>query len=283
MNRPSQYRNVRTPLSPMAAVSATAGLLSVAVDPAEATKGEEGDSLQNGKPTVVLVHGAFADSSSWNDVIKQLKRHGYPVVAAANPLRGLTGDAAHIKSLLASIAGPVVLVGHSYGGAVITNAAHGSDQVKALVYIAAFIPDKDESADDLAKRFPGSSLADALRPVPCTLPDGSPGVDLYIDQDRFHHQFAADVHPYTTNLMAATQRPVTVAALEEASGEPAWKTIPSWSLVAGEDLNIPREAQMFMARRAESHMVVIHSSHAASVSHPGDVADIIERAARSVR
>ncbi|MFF7216775.1 alpha/beta fold hydrolase [Streptomyces sp. NPDC008238] len=282
MTRHFQYRNVRNPLPLSAAVSASAGLLGAVVAPEDAVEAS-GESTGDGKPTIVLVHGAFADSSSWNDVIKQLKQHGYPVVAAANPLRGLTTDSAQVKSLLASIAGPVVLVGHSYGGAVITNAALGSEQVKALVYVAAFIPDKGESADGLAKKFPGSSLGEALRPVPCTLPDGSPGVDLYIDPVNFHHQFAADVHPYTTNLMAATQRPVTVAALEEASGEPAWKAIPSWALVAGEDLNIPRAAQIFMARRAQSHIIEIHSSHAPSVSHPGDVADIIEKAARSVR
>ncbi|MFD3454748.1 alpha/beta fold hydrolase [Streptomyces sp. NPDC058691] len=265
----------------MATVTVAAGLLAVAVAPAGATKGAS--SSHDRKPTVVLVHGAFADSSSWNDVIKKLQRDGYPVVAAANPLRGLASDAASVKSLLASIDGPVILVGHSYGGSVITNAAYGSDNVKALVYIAAFMPDKGESAIELSGKFPGSSLGDALRPVPFTLPDGSQGVDLYIDQEKFHHQFAADVHPYTTHLMAATQRPVAAAALEEASGEPAWRTIPSWALVTGEDLNIPRAAQLFMAERAQSHVVELHSSHAPSVSHPGDVADIIEKAARSVR
>lgn len=281
MQRHSPFRNLLTPLSLMATVTAAAGLLAVAMAPAGATKGR--NSSGDRKPTVVLVHGAFADSSAWNDVIKNLKRHDYPVVAAANPLRGLADDAAYLKSLLANIDGPVVLVAHSYGGSVITNAAYGADNVKALVYIAAFMPDKGESAVELSARFPGSSLGSALLQVPFTLPDGSQGVDLYIDQEKFHHQFAADVHPYTTHLMAATQRPVAAAALEETSGEPAWKSIPSWALVTGEDLTIPRTAQLFMAERARAHVVEIHSSHAASVSHPDDVADIIEKAARAVR
>ncbi|MFJ4845495.1 alpha/beta fold hydrolase [Streptomyces sp. NPDC088733] len=281
MQRHSPFRNLLTPLSLVATVTAAAGLLAVAVAPAGAARGR--NSSGDRKPTVVLVHGAFAESSSWNEVVKTLKRHDYPVVAAANPLRGLASDAAYIRSLLASIDGLVVLVGHSYGGSVITNAAQGSDNVKALVYIAAFMPDRGESAVELSARFPGSSLGSALRRVPFTLPDGSQGVDLLIEQDRFHHQFAADVHPYTTSLMAATQRPVTAAALEEASGEPAWKSIPSWALVTGEDLNIPRAAQLFMAERARAHVVEIHSSHAVGVSHPDDVADIIDKAARAVR
>ncbi len=127
------------------------------------------------KPTVVLVHGAFADSTSWNDVARELRREGHPVVALANPLRGLGSDAAYVRAVLAGIEGPVVLVGHSYGGAVVSAAAVGADNVRALVYVAAFVPDKGERALDLAARFPGSSLGDALHPVPITLPDGSPG------------------------------------------------------------------------------------------------------------
>lgn len=137
------------------------------------------------KPTVVLVHGAFADSTSWNDVTRELRREGHPVVAAANPLRGLSGDAAYVREVLAGIEGPVVLVGHSYGGSVVSAAAVGADNVRALVYVAAFIPDKGESALDLAARFPGSSLGEALRPTPVTLPDGSPGMEFTIDQAKF--------------------------------------------------------------------------------------------------
>ncbi|MCX4706399.1 alpha/beta hydrolase [Streptomyces sp. NBC_01373] len=236
MNRRSLYRRVRTPLSLMATAGVAAALLATSVAPASAGKGSSSPSR---KPTVVLVHGAFADSTSWNGVVKKLKRDGYPVVAAANPLRGLSSDSAYLRDVLAAIDGPVVLAGHSYGGAVISSAAHGADNVKALVYIAAFMPDKGESAIELAGKYPGSTLGEALRPVPITMPDGSQGADLYIQQDKFHHQFAADVPESTTDIMAVAQRPVTGAALEEGAGEPAWKTIPSWVLVATEDLNIP--------------------------------------------
>ncbi|MEV1078730.1 alpha/beta hydrolase [Streptomyces sp. NPDC050211] len=264
----------------MATVAVAAGLLAASVGPASAGKAT---SSQHRKPTVVLVHGAFADSTSWNDVVKKLKRDGYPVVAAANPLRGLSSDAAYLKDLLASIDGPVVLAGHSYGGAVISNAAHGAGNVKALVYIAAFIPEKGESAVELSGKFPGSTLGETLHPVPVSLPDGSQGTDLYIEQSKFHDQFAADVPKAITDLMAVTQRPVTSTALEEGASEPAWKTIPSWVLVATEDLNIPPQAQRFMAERAKARTVEVRASHAVSVSRPNDVADIIEKAARTVR
>ncbi|GGX76199.1 alpha/beta fold hydrolase [Streptomyces fructofermentans] len=231
--------------------------------------------------TVVLVHGAFADSSSWNGVVDRLQTHGYNVIAASNPLRGLAGDAEYVRQLVASVDGPVVLVGHSYGGAVITNAATGLDNVKALVYVAAFMPDEGESALTLSEKFPGSTLGAALRPVPIVLPDGSQAADLYIEKDKFHGQFAADVPEETTAVMAATQRPVTNVALEEAAAAPAWKAIPSWVLVATEDQNIPPQAQTFMAERAKATVVNVTASHAASVSCPGDVARLINEAAKA--
>nr|WP_229841475.1 alpha/beta hydrolase [Streptomyces brasiliensis] len=255
-------------------------MLATSVAPASAGKAS---SSSGRKPTVVLVHGAFADSSSWSGVVKQLKREGYPVVAAANPLRGLGSDAAYLKEVLADIDGPVVLAGHSYGGSVISDAAQGAKNVKALVYVAAFLPEKGESAVELSGKFPGSTLGEALRPVPVTLPDGTQGTDLYIEQAKFHHQFAADVPESTTDVMAVTQRPVTSAALEEGASEPAWKTIPSWVLVATEDLNIPAKVQVFMAERAHAHITEVRASHAVSVSQPHDVARIIEEAARTVR
>ncbi|MCX5358562.1 alpha/beta hydrolase [Streptomyces sp. NBC_00124] len=264
----------------MATTTVAAALLAASVGPASANKAA---SSSQRKPIVVLVHGAFADSTSWNGVVKKLKRDGYPVVAAANPLRGLSGDAAYLRQLLASIDGPVVLAGHSYGGSVISNAAEGADNVQALVYIAAFLPEKGESAVELSGKFPGSTLGETLRPVPITLPDGSQGADLYIDQGKFHDQFAADVPESTTDLMAVAQRPVTSAALEEGASEPAWKTVPSWVLVATEDLNIPPQAQRFMAERAKARTVEVRASHAVSVSRPDAVADIIEKAARTVR
>ncbi|MFJ4467265.1 alpha/beta fold hydrolase [Streptomyces sp. NPDC089424] len=233
------------------------------------------------KPTVVLVHGAFADSSSWNDVVGKLQADGYDVIAASNPLRGLHGDALHVRQLVAGIDGPVVLVGHSYGGAVITNAAGGLDNVRALVYVAAFMPDGGESALELAGKFPGSTLGEVLRPVPVTLADGREAADLYIEQGRFHHQFAADVPEGRAVIMAATQRPVSNVALEDASSTPAWRGIPSWVLIAAQDRNIPPRTQAWMAERAGATTVEIDASHAVSVSRPAEVTRLIDAAARA--
>lgn len=230
------------------------------------------------KPTIVLVHGAFADSSSWNGVVEQLSKDGYPVLAAANPLRSVSGDARYVASVIDGIAGPVVLVGHSYGGAVITSAALGKPQVKSLVYVAAFAPDKGEGAAQLAGKFPGGTLGGALaKPVP--LPAG--GVDLYIDQGKFWQQFAADVPEAQARLMAAAQRPIAEAALVEASGEPAWKQLPSYFVYGTADLNIPAAGLGFMAERAGSRKTVVvqGASHVVMTSHPKAVADLIEAAA----
>ncbi|MFF1544337.1 alpha/beta fold hydrolase [Streptomyces sp. NPDC058291] len=239
---------------------------------------------QQDRPTIVLEHGAFADASSWDGVVRRLKREGYPVVAAANPLRGPATDAAYLRSVLDHIDGPVVLVGHSYGGTVISQAAKGLEgKVKALVYIAAFLPDTGESSLGLTNKFPGSTLGDAVTSVNYTLPDGSQGSDVYIEPDRFRHQFAADVPASEAGLMAIGQRPIAAAALEEKSTLAAWKTIPSWSLVTTEDLNIPVAAQRFMSARAHARTTEIDASHAVSVSHPGAVTRIVEDAARTVR
>jgi pimeloyl-ACP methyl ester carboxylesterase len=230
------------------------------------------------KPTVVLVHGAFADSSSWDGVIARLEHDGYPVVAAANPLRDLAGDSAYVSSVLDSIPGPVILVGHSYGGAVITDAAAGHANVKALVYIAAFAPDQGESALQITGEYPGSLLPASL--VVRTFPGG--GQDAYIDQAQFQKVFAADVPASQTALMAAEQRPVAVSALAGPSGPPAWKTIPSWYLVAGADQAIPPAAEQAMAQRAGSRTVTVPgASHAVAVSHPDIVTILVEAAARA--
>jgi len=232
------------------------------------------------KPTVVLVHGAFADSSSWNGVIQRLHAKGYTVVAAANGLRSVAGDAASVSSLVRSIHGPVVLVGHSYGGSVISEAADGLGNVKALVYVAAFAPEVGESAGELAGRFPGSSLGPTLAP-PVALADG--GKDLYIEQDKFRAQFAADVPAAQAALMSAGQRPITDAALHEASTVAAWKTIPSWFVYGSADLNIPPAAQAFMAGRAHARKTVVieGASHVVMVSHPAEVAALIDQAAQA--
>lgn len=236
MYRHSPLRRARMPLTLMATATVATALFATSVGPASAAKDTHAKSA---KPTVVLVHGAFADSSSWSGVIKQLKEDGYPVIAAANPLRSLSSDAASVKSLLAGIDGPVVLVGHSYGGAVISNAAYGSDNVKALVYADAFLPEKGESANELVSKFEGSIIGDVLRPVPITNADGSKDLDFSIDQSRFRQAFGADVPADTAAVMAVTQRPGTGTALNEPSGEPAWKTIPSWALVGSNDRIIP--------------------------------------------
>ena len=234
------------------------------------------------KPTIVLVHGAFADSSGWNDVTKRLIDKGYTVVAAANPLRSVKADADQVSYLIKSINKPVVLVGHSYGGAVISGAANGNPNVKALVFVAAFAPDRGEAAGQLAGKFPGGTLGEALAP-PVKLPGG--GVDLYIDQSKFHAQFAHDVPADKAALMAASQRPIAEAALTEAAGEPAWKSLPSWFIYGSGDKNIPAAGLAFMAERAGSRKttVIKGASHVPMMSHPQAVADIIEQAAGQVQ
>jgi pimeloyl-ACP methyl ester carboxylesterase len=233
----------------------------------------------NTVPTVVLVHGAFADSSSWNGVIPDLLSKGYPVVAAANPLRGVKTDAEYVASVLAGIDGPIVLVGHSYGGFVISNVAAGNENVKALVYVAGFAPESGESAFDLARQFPGSTLGQALAPFP------SPsGTDLYIRPEAFWKQFAEDVPESEARLMAATQRPVTEAALTEPSGDPAWETIPSWFVYGELDKNIPAAAEAFMAERADAKeaVEVPGASHVPMISHPQAVSSMIQTAIDAV-
>lgn len=234
---------------------------------------------QTDKPTIIFVHGAFADASSWNGVITQLQQEGYRTLAVANPLRSVSNDARLVSDVVASIDGPVILVGHSYGGQVISNVTAGNAHIKSLVYVAAFAPDAGEAAAELAGMFPGGTLGEALAP-PVSLADG--GVDLYIDQAKFHDQFAHDVSPDLAVLMAAGQRPITEAALTEASGEPAWKTLPSYFVYGDGDKNIPAEALAFMAERAGSkHTVVIEgASHVVMVSQPQALADLIHEAAQ---
>ncbi|MFG3552407.1 alpha/beta fold hydrolase [Streptomyces sp. NPDC047725] len=236
------------------------------------------------RPTIVLEHGAFADAASWEGVVARLQRAGYPVVSAANPLRGPATDAAYLRSVLDHIDGPVVLVGHSYGGTVISQAAAGlEDKVKALVYIAAFLPDEGENSIGLTDKFPGSTLGQAVESVNYVLPDGGQGADVYIKPEKFRSQFATDVPKDKARLMAAGQRPIAAAALEEKSTQAAWKAIPSWSLVTTEDRNIPVAAQRFMSARANARTTTIDASHAVSVSRPEAVTRIIEQAARTVR
>ena len=235
-------------------------------------------TAQPAKPTIVLVHGAFADSSSWYGVIAILEKDGYSVVAAANPLRSVKGDADTVRALVATINTPVVLVGHSYGGMVISNTANGQANVKALVYVAAFAPEAGESAGGLNSKFPGSLVGPALAP-PVPLPGG--GHDLYVQQEKFHDAFAPDVPADAARLAAAAQRPVTDIAFGEPATEPAWKSIPSWFVYGDHDTAIPPKLHAFMAERAHPRAtsVVEGASHVVMISHPEAVAKIIEDAA----
>ena len=230
------------------------------------------------RPTIVLVHGAFAESASWDGVIDPLLESGHRVIAAANPLRGLASDAATVSDLVRGIEGPVVLVGHSYGGAVITNVDPEAGDITALVYVAAFAPKPGETCLQLSGLFPGSTLGEALQPVP----RGDGTTDLYIAPERFHEQFAADVPEAVAARMAVTQRPVTQEALVEPSGPHSlWKDIPSWFVFGEEDRNIPARVEHYLAERALAHrtMEIPGASHAVSVAHPGTTARVILDAA----
>jgi len=261
------------------AIAAGLALIAAIGAQAVAAPAAAGKPAPKSKPRIVLVHGAFADASSWNGVVGILRRDGYTVIAAANPLRGVRSDGEYVGRLVASLDGPVVLVGHSYGGSVITEAANGHANVKSLVYVAAFAPERGETAAGLSGKFPGSTLGPTLA-APVALADG--GKDLYIQQEKFPAQFAADVPGAQAALMAATQRPVTEAALNEPSGSPSWKTLPSWHVYGSADLNIPPQAMAFMAQRAHARgvQVVPGASHVVMVSHPTEVARVIEEAAR---
>ena len=239
-------------------------------------------SVKAVKPTIVLVHGAFADAESWNGVTIRLIHAGYPVIAPAIPMRSLAGDAAYLASVLATIDGPIVLVGHSYGGAVITDAATGNPNVKALVYIAGFGLDKDESLADISGKYTNSDLAANLLTRPYPLADGTSGTDLYVNPAMFRAVFAKDVSTTTASQMAAAQRPLSFTAFMDKSSEPAWKTIPSWYMVATKDRAIDPDAERFMASRMGATTVEVTSSHAVLVSHPNTVAGFIATAAHAV-
>ncbi len=252
------------------------GILA-AISSSNAAPGAEETSLAS-KPTIVLVHGAFAESGSWNAVVSRLLANGYPVVAVANPLRGLRSDSDYVAAVFRSIHGPIVAVGHSYGGSVITDAAVENPNIKALVYVAGLAPEHGESAADISDRFPGSTLGPTLS-APVILPDGSK--DLYIQRDKFPVQFAADIPEADAILLASTQRPITESALHEASGPAAWKAVPSWFIFGSDDKNIMESAHLFMAQRANAKETIDikGASHVVMISHPNEVAQIIEDAA----
>jgi pimeloyl-ACP methyl ester carboxylesterase len=232
------------------------------------------------KPTIVLVHGAWADASSWNGELDRLQRDGYVVRAIDNPLRGLTSDAEEVKDFLSTITGPIVLVGHSYGGAVITNAAAGNPNVKALVYVDAAAPDVGETNGQL------SGTTSALSGNPATLFDSEPyagAVQYHLKEDIFLHNFAPDLPAHTAEQLWATQRPAATAAFDTPSAAAAWKTIPSWYVIGMKDQIITPQSELDMANRAHSHIVEVPGgSHLTLISQPDAVTDQILAAARSV-
>jgi pimeloyl-ACP methyl ester carboxylesterase len=246
-------------------------LVLVTVGPAGAVSHDGGSA----RPTVVLVHGDWADASSWTSVIKRLQRKGFTVVAPPNLLRGPATDAPYLVSYLKSISGPIVLVAHSYGGFVATNAAIGNENVKALVYIDAFAPDEGETAGELVARG-GSCVGSAFNVVPY---DG--GIDLYLPWEAeasypgFMECFANGVDREEAAVLAAMQRPAAAAQFTEPSGPPAWKTIPSWSLIGTQDHVIPRGLQEEMSSRAGAHITRIDAGHLSLITDPGDVTKVI--------
>ncbi|TDO45113.1 pimeloyl-ACP methyl ester carboxylesterase [Kribbella sp. VKM Ac-2527] len=236
------------------------------------------------KPTVVLVHGAWADGSSWAKVTSRLQDHGYPVRVPPNPLRSLSNDAATIRNFLSTMSGPIVLVGHSYGGAVITNAATGNPNVKALVYVDAFAPAQGEMI------FPLAGADSALAVDPTTVFDfvpypGAPAgdVDLYLKHDTFVTSFASGVPRREAENLYPSQRPLTLSAGNEPSGTPAYATIPSWYVLGTGDRIITPSAQEFMALRAHATITRVATGHLGLVSNPSAITKVIERAAQATR
>jgi pimeloyl-ACP methyl ester carboxylesterase len=237
-------------------------------------------------PTIVLVHGAWADASSWTNVIQRLHAAGHSVVALPNTLRGVTADAAVVRTYLDSVDGPVVLVGHSYGGFVITNAATGAKNVRALVYVDAFIPDEGQPAVALTGQ--GSSLVVALTnptavfklvPIPGAPPEAP---DTYLLASAVRENFAQDVSADEQGVIHATQRPASFAGLAEPSGPPAWKDIPSWAIIGKQDRIIDPVSQRAMAEHAGARITEIDASHVSMISHPDVVVDVIQQAVREV-
>ncbi len=258
--------------------------LSLAAAPASAQSKRLADSAP--KPTIVLVHGAWADSLSWSGVIQKLHDDGYSnVIAAPNPLSGLQQDSQDISNLLQTIQGPIVLVGHSYGGAVVSNAAYGNPNVKALVVVDGFLPAQGESVFQLTGAQPGSCLtsgppSDIFNPVPVSgAPSGDD--DLYVKPSVFDSCFANDLSHSQATTAEAAQRPLLMSAGTDVSGPPAWQQIPTWDVVGTIDKVIPPAEQLFMAHRANAHVTQIRAGHISMVSQPAAVTNVIESAARA--
>ncbi len=271
------FRHARRTISAAVVITTLLGVVGVSGASADAA------AVQRVSPqaTIVLVHGAWADSASWDSVVGRLQDRGYTVDVFPTPLRSLAGDTAALRTYLDAITGPIVLVGHSYGGAIVTDAATGDHHVKALVYIDAFAPDLGENALSLPGATSALANPDPTKVftfVPSTLPPTA-ATDLYVLPDVFRAAFANDIPRRQAAVLAATQRPVTLGALSELSTEPAWKTIPSWYQVGTIDKVIIPAQQRMMARRAHSHTVEVKASHLPMISQPAAVARTIENAA----
>jgi pimeloyl-ACP methyl ester carboxylesterase len=237
-----------------------------------------GDSSSAPKPTIVLEHGAWADGSSWNGVVTRLQKAGYTVDVPPSPLLGPGSDSAYLASYLATVPGPIVLVGQSYGGFVTTNAATGDPNVKALVYVDAYIPAQGDTLNSLTSQFPGSQVTEAALNFVAE-PGGV--TDAYIKPSLYRGILANDLPASQAAEFAATQEPIAASALTEASTAPAWTTIPSWDIIGTADHAIPPAAQEFMAARAHAKVTKVNASHLSMISHPGTVASVIEQAARA--
>ncbi|MGY1643212.1 alpha/beta fold hydrolase [Geodermatophilus sp. SYSU D00703] len=242
----------------------------------------EGAPADRSGPTVALVHGAFADSAGWNDVVAQLLAAGTPVQAISNPLRGISHDAAYVASALSQIEGPVLAVGHSYGGAVITNAALRAGNVVGLVYVAGFAPDEGEALQDIEADSKDSVLTTALLALRYPTSGTETGTEFAIDPDKFHDAFAADVSEQQARVMAATQRPISSLGFSEPTAAPAWRSLPSWAVIPTGDKAAGADVLRTMAQRAGATVVEAEGSHVIMISQPKAVTDVVQQALRAV-
>jgi pimeloyl-ACP methyl ester carboxylesterase len=273
MHLPFNIRNRRLQLR-LVGLAAVAAVVATVIPSTVATA----NTNQNPKPTIVLEHGAWADGSSWDRVVTRLQADGYTVDVPPNPLRGPDSDSAYLASYLQTVPGPIVLVGQSYGGFVISDAATGNANIKALVYVDAYIPAQGETINSINAQFPGSQLApSALNFVP----SAGGVVDAYIKPNLFGSILANDLSPRRAAELAATQRPIAASALTEPAGPPAWASVPSWDVIGTEDHAIPVAAQEYMAKRAHATVTEIRASHLSMISQPGAVTAVIEGAAHS--
>jgi pimeloyl-ACP methyl ester carboxylesterase len=256
---------------------------SVAITTREGTIMTDATPSAEGAPlTVVLVHGAFADASNWAGVIPLLQAAEVAVLAPANPLRGINHDADYIASLASQIPGPVLLAGHSYGGAVITNAGSRAENVRGLVYVAAFIPDEGETLQALADQATDSQVLPALRPAQYPSGTDEPGVEFTIDPASFHEVFCADLPAEQAAILAVSQRPLAGVSFGEMTRNPAWKTLPTWAIISPSDFVIGPAGERFMAERAEATITEVDASHAMMISQPEVIADVILTAVSAV-